>query len=264
MFPRRGYLVLICLCLMAVVALCLPLAAGPNERAIKNDTPIQEAEASKGGTLWELDFKFKDPRLIKVNIPGRGERVCWYLWYQVVNRTKAPRTFIPDFELVTHDTNMVYPDQILPTVQEAIQKIEDPTNYYKIRNSVTISGEPIPVTPEKSAPKAVTGVAIWTDPNEPLVDDDPDTKKRKDQTPKLLDSNKYSIFIAGLSNGWSQSDAAPGDKDKKDIIRRKTLQLVFQRFGDKYLMKSEAIKFQPPEKWIYRASMSLSLTGKAN
>jgi len=260
MFPRRGYLVLAGLvALIGLAALSLPLAAGPNERYIKDLNPVQEAEASRGGTLWVLDFNFKDPRLIKANIPGRGQRMCWYLWYQVINRTKAPRTFIPDFELVTHDTGMVYRDQILPSVQEAIQKIEDPKN---IKNSVSISEAQIPPTPEKSAPKAVTGVAIWTDPNEPLPDDDAETRKKKEQMPKLADSNSYSIFIGGLSNGWSQTDPLPTDKDKKAVIRRKTLQLTFRRFGDKYLMKSEAIKFQPPEKWIYRASMSLSLAPK--
>src|SRR5262249_45731615 len=141
----------------------------------------------RGGTLWVLDFTFKDPRLITANIPGRGNRVCLYLWYQVVNRTGAPRTFIPDFELATTDTNMVYRDQILPTVQEAIQKQYDPRDYYKIKNSVTMAAEPIPVTLPKAAPRAVTGVAIWTDPNEPNPDDDAATRKRKEQMPKLFD-----------------------------------------------------------------------------
>jgi hypothetical protein len=239
----------------------VPLAANPNERYIKDDNPVVDAEAAKGGKLWVLDFKFKDPRLITVNIPGRGQRVCWYIWYQVINRTGEPRTFIPDFELVTHDTNMVYRDQVLPSVQEAISKIEDPTNFYKIKNSVTIAAEPIPPTLPKAAPKAVTGVAIWTDPNEPLPTDDEATKKRKEKLPKLADSNRYSIFIAGLSNGWSLTDPVP--PDTKHVVRRKTLQLKFRRLGDKYLMKSEAIRFQPPVEWPYRASsLELKLPAK--
>jgi len=255
-----------------LVAVGLGLASGqppstnPNERYVKDDNPVMEAEASKGGTLWVLDFKFKDPRLIKVNIPGRGQRVCWYLWYQVINRTGAPRTFIPDFELGTTDTNMVYRDQILPTVEEAIRKIEDPTNFYKIKNSVTIAADPIPVTLPKAALRPITGVAIWTDPNEPNPDDDAATRARKEKLPKLADSNNYSIFVAGLSNGWSLTDTTSGDKDKKEqVVRRKTLRLKFRRFGDKYLMKSEAIKFQPPEIWEYRATsltLKMPATGK--
>src|SRR5690242_16522217 len=171
---------------LAILVALAPLAlsqitTNPNERLIQSENPVTEADAAKGGKLWVLDFKFKDPRLITVNIPGRGKRVCWYLWYQVINRTGEPRTFIPDFELVTHDTNMVYRDQILPAVQEAISKVEDPTGYYKIRNSVTIAAEPIPPTLPKSNPRAVTGVAIWTDPNEPLPTDDADAKKRKEK-----------------------------------------------------------------------------------
>ena len=82
--------------------------------------------------------------------------------------------------------------------------------------------------------------------------DDANAKKMKEKMPKLADSNRYDIFVAGLSNGWSLSDPIP--PDTKPIIRRKTLQLSFRRLGDKYLMKSEAIRFQPPVDWPYRAS----------
>ncbi len=94
-------------------------------------------------------------------------------------------------------------------------------------------------------------MAIWTDPNDINPDDDAATKKRKEGKPKLADSNNYSIFITGLSNGLSRSD--PIRADEVPIIRRKTLQLSFTRLGDKYLMKSEAIRFQKFE-WVYRAS----------
>ena len=104
-------------------------------------------------------------------------------------------------------------------------------------------------------------MAIWTDPNDINADDDEATKKRKENLPKLADSNHYSIFIAGLSNGWSRTDPIPPDKEY--VIRRKTLQLSFKRLGDKYVMKSEAIRFQPPVEWIYRASkLDLKLPGK--
>ena len=183
--------------------------------------------------VWVLDFKFKDPRLIKVDVPGRGQKVCWYLWYQVINKTKEAHTFIPDFELVTHDQHTVHHDQVLPKVQDAIRKIEDPTGYLNIKNSVTISAEPIPPSRPNAKPKAVTGVAIWDDV-------DPDT-------------NNYSIYVAGLSNGWSQTDN-PIAADKEPVIRRKTLQLNFKQLGDRYNMSSEEIHFVGPYQWIYRAS----------
>lgn len=257
--PGRYVVLALFAALIATLAVSLPLSANPTERYIKDDNPVVEAEAAKGGKLWVLDFKFKDPRLIKVNIPGQGQRVCWYLWYQVINRTGEPRTFIPDFELVTHDTKqpMVYRDQILPAAQEAISRLEDPTGYYNIKNSVTIAKEPIPPTPSKSAPKAVTGVAIWIDPNEVNPTDDKAAKDKKEKMEKLAESNRYSIFVAGLSNGWSLTDPVP--PDTKHVVRRKTLQLTFRRRADKFSTKSEMIEFVPPVQWVYRASSTIEL-----
>jgi hypothetical protein len=169
----------------------------------------------------------------------------------VINYTGQPRTFIPDFELVTHDSHMTYPDQILPAAQEAIQKIEDPTGFYKIKNSVTIAAEPIPVSQPKAAPRAVTGVAIWVDPNEPSPDENEAARKRKAKLPRLADSNRYSIFVTGLSNGWAETDSIPPGKER--IVRRKTLQLSFKRLGDQFNMKSEDIRFERSE-WLYRGS----------
>ncbi len=94
-------------------------------------------------------------------------------------------------------------------------------------------------------------MAIWVDPNEPNPTDDEPTRKKKESLPRLAESNRYSIFIAGLSNGWAVTDGPDG---KKEVVRRKTLQLSFKRLGDKYLMKSEEIRFQAPTQWIYRGS----------
>ncbi|HMC65983.1 MAG TPA: hypothetical protein VKI65_13675 [Gemmataceae bacterium] len=217
-----------------VPALSLTLAQTPgrfNEREIRR--PLIPEEAKQG--IWVLDFRFKDPRLITVDIPGRGKRVVWYLWYQVINNTGEPRTFIPDFELVTLDKNTVHHDQVLPKAQMMIWAVEDavghanakqrgltdPSTYLK--NSVTIASQPIPVSKADAVPKAVTGVAMWDDVNR--------------------DSNRYSIFVSGLSNGWSVDD--------KKVVRRKTLQLNFRRFGDEF---SKDIRWEPPAEWIYRAS----------
>src|SRR5436305_6812176 len=73
---------------------------------------------------WVLDFQFKATRVLTAEIPGRGKKTIWYIWYQVINRTGQPRTFIPDFELVTLDRNTVHHDQVLPAVQAEIAKTE--------------------------------------------------------------------------------------------------------------------------------------------
>ena len=237
--------------------------AGPNEQVVKPGVNIEDEFVRKTGKMWVLNFKFKTPRLITVNIPGKGSRLCWYMWYQVVNRTAEPVTFVPDFQLYTHDTGMTYPDQILPAAQEAIRKVEDPTDSLKIKNSVSIAAVPIPVSNPKFDPKPVTGVAIWLDPNQPDTGDTAAEKARKAKLPKLLDSNNYSVYLAGLSNGFTLTDDVPPDP-KKQVVRRKTLQMHFRRLGDKTLIKSDSIRFQSPANWIYRASkVRLSLPPEA-
>lgn len=218
---RRAFIPALLLALTALLSVSIAQPPPFNERDVKAQTNVQDKD-----DIWVLDFRFKDPRLVTVDIPGRGRKVVWYLWYQVVNNTGLPRTFIPDFELVTHDKPASYHDQVLPKVQEAIRRIEDPTQHLDIKNSVTIASEPIPTSKPDAYPRAITGVATWDDV-------DPD-------------ANRYSIFVSGLSNGWSEDD--------NKVIRRKTLQLNFRRVGDRYYMDSREIKFVPPAEWLYRAT----------
>jgi hypothetical protein len=223
------------------------LGAGFNEhdaRATKSDLDKKN--------VWVLDFRFKAPRLIKVDIPGRGTRICWYLWYQVINNpppqgsgSREPVTFIPDFELVTQDTDhpAVYHDEILPKVQDAINKIENPSgaDYLVAKNSVTIAATPIPASKPDAFPTAITGVAIWDGTSG-------DPKARDAKKKDLADSNRYSIFVSGLSNGWVLTDPPNGQKNAQPVVRRKTLQLNFKRLGDRFLMDSRRRRGTTPRR----------------
>jgi len=244
---------------LPLLGLSLVFAQNPNEKHIKPAPNVQdrdeifdkEGKPKVGSKLWVLDFKMKPLRSIKVNVPGRGEQVCYYLWYQVINNTSEPHTFVPDFELVTHDTRMTYRDEILPRVQDAIIALEDPQNVLDIKNSVTITKDPIAPSRPMALPRAVSGVAIWTDPNEPLPNDSDEVKAKKAKAPKLTDSNFFSIFVAGLSNGYTEAEMVGGAADP--IVRRKTLQLKFRRIGDGALRRDEDLKYNGHE-WLYRAS----------
>src|SRR5688572_1466381 len=195
-WPRLAALILFGVCL---VALSLAPALGQftfNEREVKSAT-----SALDKADVWAMDFRFKDPRLIKVNYPGRGTRIFWYMWYQVINRTGEPRRFAPEFELVTLDNPGVYKDEVLPAVIEAIKRVEDSTGYQDIKNNVTISSAPIPVSKPVSEafPRAITAVAVW--------DASPaDPKKRDGDRKDLMDSTRFSIFVRGLSNGFVTVD----------------------------------------------------------
>jgi hypothetical protein len=132
---------------------------------------------------------------------------------------------------VTLDKPGVYRDQLLPKVQDAIRQIEDPTGYLDIKNSITISRTPIPPAKPNAKPRAVHGVAIWDDINP--------------------DANRFSIYVTGLSNGWSLAEVPP---DNKQIVRRKTLQLNFKRLGDRFYQHAGEIHFVQPAEWVYRAT----------
>jgi hypothetical protein len=206
-----------------------------NERTVE-----PEREPNDRDGVWTLHFRFKEPRILIADIPGRGRRVVWYMWYQVYNLTSEPRQFVPEFELVTLDRNTAHLDEVLPSVQEQISKIEDPSGRLGIKNSVTIGKDVIEVTKKESFPKSTTGVAIWSD----VYDRAPNT-------------NRFSIFVTGLSDGFT--------KDDRGVIRRKTLQLNFKRAGDGRVTDTSDIKLDEavPTKWIYRsAGLPAAVEGK--
>jgi hypothetical protein len=197
-----------------------------NEREAAPSLHVQDKD-----DIWTLNFRFKDPRMLVVNIPGRGQKVVWYMWYQLINNDKTPHSVILDFDLVTRDKGerdkfLSFHDEILPAVQEEIRKIEDPTDRFHIQNTVTIGQKPIPVSKPDAAPRTITGVAIWPD----VFD-------------KARDTTHFDIFVSGLSSGWSIDDQGK--------IRRKTLQLEFKRLGDGSRVDNNEFKFVD-SKWFYR------------
>ena len=229
-----------CVCWLAPVS--GQFSTTPNEREVKS-LPSQFDKAG----VWAMDFRFKDPRIIVVNLPARGERICWYLWYQITNYTGKPEEISPYFELVTLDHPGIYRDEILITAEEKIRKLEDPTGYQDIKNTVLISKFAIPPSKpvDEAFPKRVTGVAIW--------DAGPaDPKKRDPRYKELSDTTRFSIFIRGLSNGFVEVDApAPG---LPPITQYKTLQLNFKRKGNRFSTDSRDIEFVTPAQWIYRSA----------
>src|SRR5262249_16039205 len=148
----------------------------------------------------------KDPRIIKVHVPGKGTRIYYYMWYQVINYMGKPQLFSPRFELVTLDDPGNYLDKTEPTVLDAIKKQEDPTGYQDIKTNIDISAQKIAPSksPEEAFPHAVTGVAIW-----PVTEADP--AKRDPKAKDISDSTRFSIFVSGLTNASVTVDPiAPG------------------------------------------------------
>lgn len=184
------------------------------------DTSLQPADR-KG--LWVLDFAFKSLRMRTVEIPGKGRRTIYYMYYRVVNRTGEPRLFVPQFSIVTN-TKKRHDDIPLPQAVKLIQAREDPAT--RLLGSVDIVGT-IPPSTKEGVDDAVFGVAIW---------DSLDVK-----------ASRFSVYVRGLSDGYKEVKTA-------DAIARqyKSLQIDFQIFGDHIEVHEDEIRLMDPAyHWVY-------------
>lgn len=214
--------------MFASVALWIGLAGvGAGEHGYQAVKPqIFDSEKKVVPDIWVLEFIFRNPRYIMVDIPGKGRKLVWYMTYKVVNRSDKPRQFIPQFTLVTEKGD-TYPDAILPRAEKAVLAREDPTA--TLYNSVTISSQPIPPTPEESLPQARYGVVFWED-----VD---------------MTAKQFTVYVTGLSNGYvTVKDPKTGEV----VVRRKTLKMEFVKPGDIYNPTEKEIRFSGDPAWIYR------------
>jgi hypothetical protein len=190
--------------------------------------------------VWTLNFAYTPVRITTVDTPDRGKRVVWYMVYQVWNKTDTPKPFSPECLLVTKDSDVAasYLDEPEPFIARKIREIEDPTGALNIQTCVSIRKTDIPVTRPNSVPRAVHGVAIW-----------PEISVKSSKT------NRFSVYVSGLSNGIAVSETDTGAK----VVRKKTLQLDFVRPTDDAEHRHSDIRPNDnnglgAEKWIYRES----------
>ena len=233
--------------LASALAAGAALGAAPRESVAQlPDAPFRYVDPlnlslDRGG-VWTLHFAYLTPRIATVKVPGKGERVVWYMVYYVYNKTGKPRTIVPEFELVTKDSDGVvgnFLDEPEPAVVEALKKIEDPTGELDLQTSIGISKSPIPVTAEYLTPpavRAVHGLAIWLGVPE-----------------KAPNVNNFTIYVSGLTDGLSTKETDAG----KLIVSKKTLQLDFRRPTDAVRNKATDIKVNDnaglgSERWDYR------------
>ncbi len=219
------------------------------QRAATNTTLV-----SRGGRveyprdIWCLEFAFKPPRTIAVDIPTGDAKMrrmsVTYLVYRVKNvggrrvetrrheapgevdpvervmeRFEKPLRFLPQFILETREglgdgegisTYRAYLDRLVPSAMDAIRLREDPAR--PLLDSAAISATEIAPGEER------WGVAIW-EAIDPRID-------------------YFSIYIRGLTNAirWRQragTQIGPDDPPGKHIQQTlKSLRLDFWRPGD--------------------------------
>jgi hypothetical protein len=175
--------------------------------------------------IWVLDFAFKPLRIRTVEIPGKGRRPVHYLYYKVVNRSKEPRMFVPQFVMVNEEGKK-FEDQVVPEAIPVIRAREDET--IPVRGAIDIMGI-IPPSTKQGVDDAVYGVAVW---------DNWDPK-----------SDRFSIYVRGLSDGYKET---PNPGGGKPTVKYKTLKIDFIRRGDERNISEKEIELgDPAYSWVY-------------
>ncbi len=175
--------------------------------------------------IWVLDFAFKPLRLRTVEIPGKGRRPVYYLYYKVVNHTGKPRMFVPQFVMVNEEGKK-FEDQVIPKAIPLIQDREDPS--IPLRGAVDVMGI-IPPSTKEGVDDAVFGAAVW---------------EKWDHK-----SDRFSIYVRGLSDGYKE---VPNPAGGKPVVKYKTLRIDFIRRGDDRNISEKEIEFNDPiYEWVY-------------
>ncbi len=210
---------------------------GPGER----DVLPAALPLDKPG-VWTLNLRYKPPRIIPVPMfdkvkNQRVDKTIWYMFFQVYNKYGEPVICMPKFELVTTDLNTTHLDEPQPLIVEYIRTIEDKESVLRppIQTTIDISRRPIPASKPDAIPRMISGAAIWTDMAE-----------------KAPRTNKFSIYVTGLSNGLATDDGTDGKK----YIKQKVLRLDFVRPTDDNNpnptdIRPDATDGQS-ETWVYR------------
>ena len=238
------------------------LAVDPNVDWAK-DVPFRH-------DVWSLDFQFKLPRMIWVDIPqptGQMQRkLIWYMVYTVTNTGQVmtpvqdaelpypttdnpklfevkmvdqPVRFAPSFLLEGRESLeagvgfvKAYPDRLIPVAIGPIQRREDPA-----RRLLTT----VEMAREIAVGETLWGVVTWED-LDPRID-------------------RFSIYIKGLTNAYRWSDEPGGFKRGASIgtgrrLLQKTLRLNFWRPGDEFYEHEGEIRYGVPGEldyeWVYR------------
>lgn len=199
--------------------------------------------------VWALQVDLKPIRLAYVQAvnPRTGAKsseMVWYLVYRVVNRP-APK---PPLGTESAPVNVQDPTPPALCVPRAVLVIEDPDirgavsdsivpealpeilrrERLPLKTSVQIAG-PIPktATPGAKDENAEYGVFMFRGVN-PLT-------------------TSFSIYLSGFSNAYKIGK----DESGKSTVLRRTIQVPYRRFADKYDQFAKEIRQVGEPKWIY-------------
>jgi hypothetical protein len=178
---------------------------------------------------WQLNFTHEIPKRVVVEVAGRSAPVAyWYMTYTVTNNTDQERTFLPIFEMVTHEGKVIRSDKDIPKVVFDTIKKREKKEF--LEPWTKIGGELL-----LGEDQTKDGVAIWEEP-----------------MPRM---GKFTIYVGGLSGEHVQMKDDQGnvmkDKNGEPLILRKTLKLDFHIRGDEVYPGEDEVD-PLPEEWVMR------------
>ena len=180
-------------------------------------------------SAWQLDFDYQTPKRIVVETPGQSlPKAYWYLAYRVTNNTDREQMFLPVFEMMTNDGNIIRSDQhVAKAVFDAIKRRE---NNQFLQPFPQIAGQLL-----IGEDQAKDGVAIWEEPAARM--------------------GRFSIFVSGLSGEVAEVKDSSGnvlkDRNGRAVQLRKTLQLNFHVRGDEIRPGEDQVNVNYKQ-WIMR------------
>jgi hypothetical protein len=181
---------------------------------------------------WELKFDAGKPkRIVVVPAGGNKAEAFWYLPFAVTNLGSQEQRFLPVFEMMTEDGNVVRSDNKIPVnVLEEIKRVEANP---ELESMTQIAG-----TIKVGEENVREGVAIWREP-----------------TPEM---GNFTIFVSGLSG---ESIILKDDKGnpvmkevdgrKLPVVMRKTRKLDYHVPGDARLRGNDPANFVEGS-WVMR------------
>jgi RNA polymerase sigma factor (sigma-70 family) len=184
--------------------------------------PARQETVKADTKNWTLDFQFKDPRVVALDLPEQGRKSVAYFWCTVINNTGGPIGFSPGFAIVADAKGTaVVPKGVVPRAApvlalEAIRKAEDPAGSLGLMDLMTVRRQALRPAAPDTRQGTLVGVVTW----------DAAYSRGKALT----------VFVSGLSNEQRR------DENKQPLL--KTLKLSFAREGAE-------LRFASRE-WVYR------------
>lgn len=182
---------------------------------------------------WQLKFEHAMPQRIVVTPAGStAAQAYWYMQYTVTNLSKDEQKFLPVFELMTDDGDVIRSDRDIPDSVLAEVRIRE-----KNRGLLTVNQ--IAGALRVGVDQARDGVAVWKEPK--------------------IEMGRFRIFVGGLSGeatilkdekGVEVQKTAPDGK-KEPVVLWKSFMMEYLMLGDHVRPGRDPLELVT-EEWLMR------------